>query len=131
MYTFKDGARQMEPIQFDAHESKTFIVEWDWAREGITPDWSVTAWAEQGQVAVSHVNGTTSDTLPFIARVDESGEETSSNTGFSNAERDLIEPTSSVEVDSLQQILNDFVLGYEIDSVAGFCGFRLLEVFDD
>ena len=50
VYTFNDGARQLNPIQFKANEKKTFIVEWDWARKGVTPDWSVTAWAEKGAV---------------------------------------------------------------------------------
>ena len=44
VYTFKDGARQMNPIQFKAYETKRFIVEWDWQRESVSPDWSVTAY---------------------------------------------------------------------------------------
>lgn len=32
VYTFKDGARQVRPIEFEAGETRTFIVEWDWDR---------------------------------------------------------------------------------------------------
>lgn len=56
----------MKPIIFEAGDSKTFILEFDWAREGITPDWSVTAYAEKGSVSVSHSEGITSDKLPFL-----------------------------------------------------------------
>lgn len=45
VYTFKDGARQVNPISFEANESHSFIIELDWGRESITKDWSVTAWA--------------------------------------------------------------------------------------
>ena len=44
------------------------MVEFDWAREGITPDWSVTAAGEKGDVTVIHSSGRASDTLPFIER---------------------------------------------------------------
>jgi len=30
VYTFKDDARQMDPVIFKAGETKNFIVEWDW-----------------------------------------------------------------------------------------------------
>jgi len=37
-----------------AGQKYTYILEFDWAREDITPDWSVTAWAENGAVTVEH-----------------------------------------------------------------------------
>lgn len=57
----------MKPILFEAGDTKTFIVEFDWAREGITPDWSVTAYAEKGVVSVSHSEGLSSAKLPFLS----------------------------------------------------------------
>ena len=44
VYTFKEGARQMNAIEFEEGETINFILEWDWARESVSPDWSVTAW---------------------------------------------------------------------------------------
>ena len=132
VYTFKEGARQMEPISFAAGESKTFIVEFDWGRQHITPDWSVTAWAEDGEVAVTHTNTTlNSDTLPFIARINADGSSTDEGSGNDSGIENLEVPTETLPVEPLQQNLNDFVLSYEIDTVAGFCGFRLREVMDE
>lgn len=51
-----------------------FILEWDWAREDISPDWSVTAWAEQGDVKITHSKGIESDKLPYIAPKEEEAE---------------------------------------------------------
>ena len=65
---FKEGTTQLLPIDFKPGETKKFIVEWDWARENITPDWSLTAWAEKGDVTVKHAAGLTTDTLPFVER---------------------------------------------------------------
>ena len=60
----------MDPVQFTAGETKTFVLEWDWSREDVTPDWSLTAWAEQGEVSVIY-SGHESDSLPLIEpRVD-------------------------------------------------------------
>jgi len=41
------------------------VVEFDWTRECVTPDWSVTAWAETGKVTVLHVDGIKTDSLPY------------------------------------------------------------------
>ena len=48
-----------------------YVVEFDWARECITPDWSVVAWAEKGEVTLMHSSGLKSDSLPFIERTAE------------------------------------------------------------
>ena len=64
---FKEGTHQMKPILFEIGETKTFILEFDWAREGITPDWSVTAYAEKGGVSVSHIEGLASAELPHLS----------------------------------------------------------------
>ena len=67
----------MNGVEFQANEPKTFIVELDWARENISKDWSVTAWAAGGEIDVSHVDGITSDTLPVIS---EQGSDSSGST---------------------------------------------------
>jgi len=70
----------MAAIDFAANESRSFIVEWDWARESITPDWSVTAWAEYGTVSVTHNDGWETDSLPFTPRIDPSSSSASTVT---------------------------------------------------
>lgn len=47
----------MTAIAASAGETLTIIVELDFARENITPDWSLTAWAAKGAVTVRHTNG--------------------------------------------------------------------------
>ena len=44
--TFEKGTHQMKPQLFKAGEKKQYVLEFDWSRENITPDWSVVAWAE-------------------------------------------------------------------------------------
>lgn len=72
VYTFKEGARQMTPIAFKAGETKSLILEWDWQRENITRDWSVTAWGELGEVAVAHEKELKTDSFPYISRAGDS-----------------------------------------------------------
>ena len=40
---FREGSKQLDPITFEAGMTKKFILEFDWARQGITADWSLTA----------------------------------------------------------------------------------------
>jgi len=68
VYTFKEGARQMNAIEFDEGETINFILEWDWARESVSPDWSVTAWGKLGEVTVTHEQGIESASLPYISK---------------------------------------------------------------
>jgi hypothetical protein len=49
---FHWGAHQMAPVSFKANEIKSYILEFDWGRECVTPDWSITAVAEKGEVKV-------------------------------------------------------------------------------
>jgi len=68
VYTFSSGARQVDPLDFEQGESKVFILEFDWGRKHVTPDWSVTAWADLGDVLVEHVDGFQSDHLPYTPK---------------------------------------------------------------
>ena len=65
---FRNGAHQMKPVAYRAGESKSYILEFDWDREGVTPDWSVTVQAKNGSVSVKHQNGLSSDSLPYIEK---------------------------------------------------------------
>ena len=65
---FHWGAHQMKPIEFKENETKNFVLEFDWDRECITPDWSIVAVAEKGAVKVKHSQGLKTDSLPFIAK---------------------------------------------------------------
>ena len=49
----------------------TIIVELDFGREGITPDWSLVAWAAEGEVTVRHTKGLQTDSFPFIERIED------------------------------------------------------------
>jgi len=48
-----------------------FVLEFDWSRECITPDWSLVAWAEKGEVDIIHAKGKKSDSFPYIERTAE------------------------------------------------------------
>ena len=65
---FRDGAKQMRPQQYKAGKSYTYILEFDWSREDVTPDWSVTVYAENGPVHVKHYDNIESDVLPNIEK---------------------------------------------------------------
>ena len=80
---FKSGSKQMAPQRFKAGEKNTFIVEFDWQRECITPDWSVVAWAEKGRVLVKHRDGIKSDQMPHIERKSDAATEERNEGGSS------------------------------------------------
>ena len=58
----------MKPVAFKAGEKKQFVLEFDWSRENITPDWSITTWAEKGGASILYSDGSKSDSLPFLKR---------------------------------------------------------------
>jgi len=55
----------LPPMVVFAGEQVTIEVELNWNRPGITKDWSVTVWGEDGVVAVTHDGGIPSDSLPY------------------------------------------------------------------
>jgi len=65
---FREGSAGMKPITFAAGQTNNFTLEFDWARDCITPDWSLTAWAEHGKVTVRHKSGLQSEALPYIEK---------------------------------------------------------------
>ena len=118
VYTFREGARQMNAIEFEANEPKSFIVELDWSRENVTKDWSVTAWARGGEIVVSHSDGITSDTLPYIAKLEFEGGSTSGSTndGNNSAPENPLEPYIVQPTEPKQIALNNFVESFDIET---------------
>ena len=51
---FRDGSHGMKPVAAIAGETMNIIVEFDFARENITPDWSLTAYGAKGALTVRH-----------------------------------------------------------------------------
>lgn len=54
---FMEGSKQMRPQSFKAGLPIYYILEFDWARDSITRDWSITVWAEDGNINVKHNSG--------------------------------------------------------------------------
>ena len=61
----------MKAQKFLAGEKKQYVLEFDWSRENITPDWSITVWAPLGEVSVVYSDYRDSHTLPYIERTEE------------------------------------------------------------
>ena len=51
---WRDGSQEVKPIRMKANTPKKIMIEFDWARECVTPDWSLVAWGEFGEVSVKH-----------------------------------------------------------------------------
>ena len=64
------GAYSFEPKELEADTDYMIITEWDFRHENTAKDWSVTAWAKEGTLTLSHQDGKTEsdDSLPFVAR---------------------------------------------------------------
>jgi hypothetical protein len=67
VYTFWNDSRWVRPLEFDAGETKNFIIELDLNREGLSKDWSVAAWGEMGPVKVEvEAKGPDTDKFPYV-----------------------------------------------------------------
>jgi hypothetical protein len=66
VFTFWNDARWMDPIEFKADEEMVFYVELDLGREGLSPDWAVSAWGESGEIEITVDGKESSDTLPYV-----------------------------------------------------------------
>ena len=62
------GDAWLPKLYMSAGESIEVEVEFNWEREGITKDWSITAWGEVGAVTVEHSDGLKSDSLPYTPK---------------------------------------------------------------
>lgn len=49
-----------------AGESKTITVEWDFSDPNVPKDWSLVAWAKDGDITLTHDGGDVTDVLPVI-----------------------------------------------------------------
>ena len=52
-------------VEAKAGEKVSIEVELNWNLSGVTKDWSVSAWGEEGGVTVIHDEGYLSDSFPF------------------------------------------------------------------
>ena len=66
VYTFWNDSRWMDAIEFDVDEVKTYEIELDLDRKGLSKDWSVTAWGESGEVQVTVVGKGNTSTFPHV-----------------------------------------------------------------
>ena len=66
--SFTNGAGWLETIEIEAGEEVEIVVEFNWARTGVTKDWSVTAWGEIGEVEVRHSNDIESNHFPYTEK---------------------------------------------------------------
>ena len=59
-------------MSVEAGESFEVEVEFNWEREGITKDWTLTVWGEKGAVTVEHTNpDLTSESFPYTPKSDQ------------------------------------------------------------
>ena len=54
---FNTGDGWLPFLAFEAGEEIEILVEFNFNKKGITRDWSVTAWGEEGEVEVRHSKG--------------------------------------------------------------------------
>ena len=66
--TFTNGAGWLREISFKVDEEVEILVEFNWARKGVTKDWSVTAWGEIGLVSVRHSEGIESEHFSYTKK---------------------------------------------------------------
>ena len=67
--SFHTGEAWIDAFNLGPGEEEEFIIEMALQRDGMSKDWSVTAWGENGSVKVT-VGGLTSDSFPYIKRND-------------------------------------------------------------
>ena len=67
--SFRNGERWMPVITLGPGDSATYIIELDLNKKGMTKDWSITAWGENGPLEVK-VNGKAKQHWPHVDRND-------------------------------------------------------------
>ena len=63
---WENGTNWLPSMVVSRGEAVDIAVEFNWEREGLTHDWSVTVWGEVGGVSVTHNDGIASDSLPYV-----------------------------------------------------------------
>ena len=63
--SFYTGERWLPPIVLEPGQFKEYIVELNLQAQGMSRDWSVGAWGENGTVSVV-LPGRTSDSFPYV-----------------------------------------------------------------
>ena len=65
---FTNGAGWLEVMDLKAGEEVEIIVEFNWTRKGVTKDWSLTAWGEDGDLNVRHSNDIDSNQFAYTEK---------------------------------------------------------------
>lgn len=52
----------------EAGEEIDIVLELNWARTGVTKDWSLVTWGEKGKVAIQHSSGVESQHFTYIPK---------------------------------------------------------------
>ena len=63
-FSTDSGSIWMEPLRFEANETKQIGTLWGWDKENVVKDFSVTAWGTEHKVTVSHANNIKTDHMP-------------------------------------------------------------------
>jgi len=58
------GVKWLPVYEFEEDESKSFTVVFNWNRQGVAKDWSLTAWGTEHSVTVTHDDELESDHMP-------------------------------------------------------------------
>ena len=67
--SFTNGASWLRSIEINAGEEVEILVEFNWWRKGVTKDWSVTAWGENGgEVSIRHSKGIQTKTFAYTPK---------------------------------------------------------------
>ena len=67
---WENGSNWLPKMRIHQGQTVDIEVEFNFAIEGITKDWSITAWGESGPVTVTHESGIPSDSLPYMPKID-------------------------------------------------------------
>ena len=57
MRTFKYGSNDATPIEMSAGQTLTIETEWDFTNPNLSSDWSIVAWARDGELTLTHNGG--------------------------------------------------------------------------
>ena len=63
-FTPELGSTWMEPMRFDANETKEIAIALDYGKTNVAKDWSITAWGLDHKVVVTHAEGQETDRMP-------------------------------------------------------------------
>ena len=95
--TFNFGARNLVPFEMAANETIRLETEWDFNNTNLPADWSVVAWAPDGELTLTHQGGWVSDDLPYIADNGQSNSDNSTDNTDNTEETDETDNTDNTD----------------------------------